>query len=49
MRGSGEDAHKNILFPKYEWDQRLKLQRENKSARPPSSTYYEVGYDKEDS
>jgi hypothetical protein len=45
MKESGSDGHKNILFPKYVFDERIKMMRESKP-KPPSTLYYEIGYDK---
>lgn len=39
------DAHRNILYPKYAYDDRLKIQVEV-LPKPPATLYYEVGYDK---
>jgi len=39
----GKDVHSNIIMPVYEKDTRLKIFRERN--KPPSSIYYEVGYD----
>ncbi len=37
-----EDAHKNVLFPKYEFDERLKIMRE--VSKPPATLYMELGH-----
>lgn len=43
MMQEGKDVHSNIIMPVYEKDTRLKIYREKN--KPPSSIYYEVGYD----
>ena len=43
MMQDGKDVHSNIIMPVYEKDERLKIYRERN--KPPSSIYYEVGYD----
>jgi hypothetical protein len=43
MMQDGKDVHSNIIMPEYERDERLKVYREKN--KPPSSLYYEVGYD----
>lgn len=44
LKQSGDDAHKNILYPQYVYDDRLKIKVE-KLPKPPSSIFYEVGHD----
>lgn len=43
MMQEGKDVHSNLIMPEYERDERLKVYREKN--KPPSSLYYEVGYD----
>jgi hypothetical protein len=42
MKNAGEEAHKNIILPKYEYDDRLKIFREVN--KPPPTIYAELGY-----
>ena len=44
MKEMGFEVHKNVLFPQYVNDERLKVKREV-MPKPPSSCYYEIGYD----
>lgn len=44
LKKQGIEAHKNVLYPSYVFDDRLKIQIE-KLPKPPVSLYYEVGYD----
>lgn len=37
-----DDSHKNVLMPRYEFDDRLKMMREIN--KPPASLYMEIGY-----
>ena len=37
--------HRNVLFPQYEFDERLKINRETN--KPPSTLYMEIGYNHE--
>lgn len=46
MKTEGMDAHKNIIFPKYQYEDRIKVKVET-GPKPPSSLYYEVGFDKD--
>ena len=42
MKKDFEDSHKNVLLPRYEFDNRLKMMREVN--KPPPSLYMEIGY-----
>jgi len=42
MKSQGEEVFKNILYPKYQFDERLKINREVN--KPPSTLYFELGY-----
>ena len=44
LKKQGVDVHKNVLFPTYVYDERLKIKVE-KLPKPPATLYYEVGYD----
>lgn len=46
MKKEGANAHKNILYPKYEYQERIKVKTEI-GPKPPVSLYQEVGYDKD--
>lgn len=46
MKDQGEEFHKNIIFPKYVFDERLKLLKES-LPKPPSTIYKEIGHDKQ--
>ena len=46
MKTEGLEAHKNILFPKYIFDDRLKIQKEL-MPKPPATLYNEIGFDKD--
>lgn len=46
MKAQGLEAHKNLLFPKYVYDERIKV-RVEAAPQPPASIYQAVGYDKE--
>ncbi len=46
MKEAGADAHKNVLYPKYVYEDRIKVQVEA-MPKPPNTLYFEVGFDKE--
>lgn len=41
MKSQGEEAHKNLIMPKYEYDDRIKMKREVN--KPPATLYVELG------
>ena len=42
MKQSGQKAHKNVILPKYAFDERLKIHREVNP--PPASLFIGLGY-----
>jgi hypothetical protein len=42
MKESGQKLHKNVILPKYAFDERLKIFREVDP--PPSSVYVGLGF-----
>lgn len=46
MKEAGLEAHKNVIYPKYVYEDRIKVQVEA-MPKPPNTIYFEVGYDKE--
>lgn len=45
MKNQGEEIHRNVLLPKYQFDDRLKMNRE--VCKPPSTIYMELGHNEE--
>ena len=45
MREESSEAHKNIILPKYVYDDRLKINREVN--KPPATIYMELGFNTE--
>jgi len=46
MKSEGLEAHKNVIYPKYVYEDRIKIQIEA-LPKPPNTVYLEVGFDKE--
>lgn len=45
MKEDGNEAHKTVILPKYEFDTRLNIQREVQ--KPPATIYMEMGFNSE--
>jgi hypothetical protein len=45
MKESGQAAYKNIQFPSYVYDDRLKIMKEDNTTAPPPTIYKKIGFD----
>jgi hypothetical protein len=43
-----ENAHKTLLLPAYDWDVDMRVNKEEKEKKPPSTIYMTLGFDRDE-